>query len=187
MKKIVWRNGMHQLIESGHKTFDRQTTLVSTGNQIGNTVLGWFIRSFAETECNGQTFKPGHLQNSDLARWPVPFGIREIVQQLTDEHNGSILYQFFHYGYTVRPGYTYHEMIKIEDGWVLTTTRHDFLKQWVTGPTYKSRWVVEEARLYVIKNHEEYDVGGPNRSDAKENGPEDQRRDARRSGKRAPR
>lgn len=189
MKKIVWRNGMHQLIESGHKMFDRQTTLITTGNAIGNTVLSWFIRPSNEVECNHQTFEPGHLQNWDLSRWPLPHAIRTVVKQLTDLNEGSILYQFFHYGYRRSVG-DYWEAVKIEDGWVLTTTRYDFLRQWVTGPTHKSRWVVEEAKLYVITNHEEHDVRRNRQtsgSDTQEDGAGSQRRNARRSGRRAPR
>lgn len=186
MKKITWRTGMHQLIESGHKTFDRQTTVILTGNQIGDTVSSSFIRPADEVECNHRTFEPGRLQNYDLSYWPVPFGIRKVVQQLTDLNDGSILYRFFHWGYRRSVG-GYWEMVKIEDGWGLTTTCYGFLRQWITGPTYKSRLAVEEAKLYVIKNHEERDVHGHNRTDTKRDDSGDQRRDAKRSRRHAPR
>lgn len=67
MKKAEFnKKGTKQLVDTGWKTFDRQTNYISTGNVIANTQLSSYIRPYRETECNGLTFKPGELLMSDL-------------------------------------------------------------------------------------------------------------------------
>ena len=66
MKKIEWLTHNRMKFESEHKTFNRQTQCISTGNIVSNTLLGWYIRPFNETKCNGFDFEPGNLQKADL-------------------------------------------------------------------------------------------------------------------------
>ena len=46
MREKEWVNGNKMKIETGHKTFDRQTNIISTGNIIANTLWGFFIRPY---------------------------------------------------------------------------------------------------------------------------------------------
>lgn len=55
---------------TGHKDFDRAANsgggLILTGNVISNSMYGFHVRAFNETECNGFTFPVGRLQQFDL-------------------------------------------------------------------------------------------------------------------------
>ena len=96
MKKAKFnKKGTKQLIDTGWKTFDRQTNCISTGNVIANTQLSLYIRPYRETECNGLSFKPGELLEADLKA----FGYRppdDVMDILRDKRRGKsvILYMF---------------------------------------------------------------------------------------------
>jgi hypothetical protein len=145
MKKITWDNPNKMHFESPHKTFNRQTKLISTGNVIGNTQLSNYIRPYREIECNGFTNPPGHLQNYDLTKNVVgnllPNHIREEIRKLTHDH-GGIVYHFHHWQGDKR----------IPDGIVLTEG-HDrgnkFIKVWYLTPSTKAWGAVEEAIEYI--------------------------------------
>lgn len=143
MKKIKWVNGNKMLFESGHKQFDRQTNLISTGNIIANTQRGGFIRPRKCTECNGLTRPEGHLREFDLRGWDrMPREIKDKVLELTED-DSVILYRFHHYN---------NNGWMVTHGWVITTADYNnykLLYSKVTGPTYKSHYVIEEAIKYV--------------------------------------
>ncbi len=96
MKKAVFnKRGTRQLVDTGWKTFDRQTNCISTGNMIANTQLSLYIRPYRETECNGNAFKPGELLEADLKA----FGYRppdDVMDILRDKgrEKSVILYMF---------------------------------------------------------------------------------------------
>jgi len=142
MKKIEWRNENKMLIQTGHKTFDAQTNLLGEGNIYANTMIGTHIRAYTDTECNGLTSPPGHLRSFDLTPWR---GTRRIPRQVLDrvkketENTDIWLYQFFHS----------KGRKKISHGFVLAAKDHTHIATFVTGPTYKSEWVMMEARKYV--------------------------------------
>jgi len=143
MKKIVWVNGNKMLFESAHSTFNRQTNLISTGNIISNTQRGGYVRPYTETECNGFTRPPGHLRDFDLNGWDrMPGFVRDKVCDLT-ETEPVILYRFHHYK---------DDGWLVTDGWVITSTDHELLWSTVTGPTWKSESVIDEAIKYVTAN-----------------------------------
>lgn len=60
-----WRNPNAMDLGVNNRDFDRQAYLI-TGNVIGSTMLGFFVRPRSETACNNLTFAPGHLQSFDL-------------------------------------------------------------------------------------------------------------------------
>ncbi len=140
MKQIEWVNGNHMRFESEHKTFNRQVGAISTGNVVGSVQYSNFIRGYNETECNGFTNPPGHLQNYDLTKNIVslPSSIREAVRKLTHDR-GGIIYNFHH-----RIGYR-----PIDDGFVLTTKDCTLIKVWYVNNSRKSKSAVNEAIKYI--------------------------------------
>jgi|GEM_PF-2968270 len=140
-RTTVWRDGNHMLFESGHKTFDRQVDCISTGNMIGDVQLSFYIRPKVETECNGFSFKPGHLRDFNLSMFKqLPVVVRQRVLSLT-ETNGVWLYEFRHWAGEQ----------KIVHGYVITSSDHQLLAKFITGPTSKSAQVIDEAITYITR------------------------------------
>lgn len=149
MKKHTWDNPNKMHFESPHRTFNRQTQCISTGNVIANTQYSNYIRAYSETECNGFDFALGHLQDYDLTKNIVasslPSHIREEIRRLTRE-NGGIVYNFHHWTFTPKGEG------RIDDGIVLTT-RHDdhrLVKVWYLNQNWKAMAAVDEAVKYII-------------------------------------
>lgn len=96
-KPIFNKSGMKQIINSGWKTFDKQTNLICEGNLIANTQYSDTIRPYKETECDVLTFEEGELMKFDLKpfyKYPVPHIIKDILE---DENRTEevYLYMFF--------------------------------------------------------------------------------------------
>lgn len=144
MKKIVWHDRDHMVFESGHKTFDRQVDLITPGNVIGAVQFSGYIRPYTETSCGPNDRVPGYFRDYDLEWWidvaDIPPKILNFVVGVT-ESSPVILYEFHHYLHDRR----------VTHGYVITTTGHQLLKSFVTGPTYKSRWVIKEAIKYITE------------------------------------
>ena len=142
MKEKVWDNPNKMHFDSPLKTFNMQCRLITTGNQIGDVVSSNYIRPYGETECNGFTNPPGHLQNYDLTKNIVillyHIHIREKVRDLTHD-NGGIIYDFHHWNGSKR----------IVDGFVLTTKGHALVKVWYVNRNWKARAAVNEAVKYI--------------------------------------
>ena len=98
MKKAEFnKRGTRQLVDTGWKTFDRQTNCISAGNVIANTQISTYVRPYRETECNGLTFKPGELMTLDLKPY-VKYRIPEAILDLLEfkvRKDSLILYMFF--------------------------------------------------------------------------------------------
>ncbi len=144
MKKHTWDNPNKMHFESPHKTFSRQCRYITTGNQMGDVVYSNYIRPYGETECNGFTNPPGHLQDWDLTKNIVadtlPYHICEEIRKLTHD-NGGIIYNFHHWNGDRR----------IDDGFVLTT-RHDdckLIKVWYVNRDWRAQAAVDEAVKYI--------------------------------------
>ena len=115
MKKIEWETPNKMKINTGHKTFDAQTNIISTGNIVANTLIGACIRAFNNNH-NGFEEKPlGYLQNWDLTKnfnEPVPKYMSDHVS-MTDRESKHILYKVRHFnddkeiihGYILTKGY----------------------------------------------------------------------------------
>jgi len=140
MKKHEWVTPNRMKFESLHKTFNRQVSMISTGNQIGNTVYSSYIRAFNELKCNGRVNEPGHLQEYDLG-WLVKDAPGEAKNYI--RANGKdkkfILYVFFHW----------NNGRKIIHGAVITDTDHNHIKTYYSSYNRKSVSVIEEARKYI--------------------------------------
>ncbi len=141
MKKTVWRDPNHMLFESGHKTFDRQVDCISIGNVIGAVQFSKYIRPHSEISCGPNDQAPGYFRDFDLELWFDAGTPREVLRfvYLATENNPVILYEFHHHS---RGRLVVH-------GYVVTTTDHRLLRSFVTGPTYKSQWVIDEAIKYI--------------------------------------
>lgn len=120
MKKAVYtKNGMKQIIDSGFKLFDKQTNCISYGNVIANTQYSSYIRPWKRVECNGHTFREGHLLNTDIQHFgPLPRRIRDLLYD-PEREKSVILYEFF----------VHKEYVKDIIGWVVTTGYEDDYKK----------------------------------------------------------
>lgn len=142
-KKIKWRTPNKMEIATGHATFDRQTNIISDGNSIANTMIGWHIRSRSETECNGFTSPPGHLRDFDLAPFRSRNMSRHVLKYVLSvtEKSPIWLYEFFHYNSNRR----------VTHGYVIVAKNGMLMHKFVTGPTYKSWNIIEECAKYVSR------------------------------------
>ncbi len=124
MKTKKWINGNKMLFESEHKTFNRQCKYISTGNQIGDTVLSSYVRPFSEVKCNGITNAKGHLQEYDL-NWilsDLPSGVKNWIREHA-KTKGVIAYHFF---------YMNRKKERVNIGYVVTDKNYKLLTQWHT-------------------------------------------------------
>lgn len=139
-----WHNGNHQKINTGHKAFDRQTSMIGAGNHIGGTILSTHVRPHGETKCGPVSFDPGHLRAYDLNHFRnLPNALREWFRRNPETH--CILYQFFHH----------HGDHKITHGYAVThADDHRLLFRWDTGHG-KARNVVNECITYVVATGKE--------------------------------
>jgi len=141
MKKIKWLNPNKMKFESKHKTFNKQCTCISTGNQIGDVVLSSYVRPFNETECNGRINEKGHLQNYDL-NWILKdfaYYVKDWIRKNVIKES-IIAYEFHHYD----------NHRKIVDGYVITDNKHKLLEVWYEG-NYKNQSAVDEAIKYITE------------------------------------
>jgi hypothetical protein len=139
-KPILWLNGDRMLMQSGHKTFDRQCRAILTGQQVGDCVTSFYIRPYKEVECNSMTFPLGHLRECDfnfIGTEEMPASLRSLLEFITTNES-VLLYKFFHHT----------SNRTIVDGFVATRNGHCVLKS-VTGPRASSQLIVAEAARYV--------------------------------------
>lgn len=66
-----WRHGNAMALGTGNRAFERNAYL-TTGNIIGNTMLGFYVRPRTAAECHGRSFRPGELQGFDLKSFDQP-------------------------------------------------------------------------------------------------------------------
>lgn len=98
MKKAVYNNtGSRQIVNTGFKTFDKQTNCITTGNAYCNTQFSSFIRPWSKTECNGFERPCGELMKFDLKNFGafrIPNFIMEKIED-KERKQSVILYMFF--------------------------------------------------------------------------------------------
>lgn len=148
MKRLTWRpNGNHIVINTGHKTFDRQADCLSVGNVWGDVQLSSYIRPKTETECNGFSNPPGHLRDFDLKQFKdLPQNIRRKIVNITDTRY-CILYEIRTWG--KRGGWDGRRRKTIH-GYILTDAKtHELVEKWATGPTHKSWMIIENVIPYL--------------------------------------
>lgn len=138
MKKIEFINPNRMRIETGLKTFDTQTNLITTGSAFCNTQKSMLVRAYNTTTESNQV---GTLQQYDLAFFEVnmPNYVELSIRKLAEKRE-LYVYEFFH---------TNNKKTKVVHGYVVTTKDHEYLNHFVTGPTQKSYGVVLECAEYV--------------------------------------
>jgi len=144
LKEIEWINGNKMKIETGHKTFDQQTNIISYGNIIANTMVGFYIRAYNDTvNPVGQTRPLGYLQDFDLQNWRNELYRYRLMNKVKAHlvNRAGILYRLFHYNKNQR----------IIHGFILTDTDYNLIEKWVVGPTYKSWDVVLGCEPYLAR------------------------------------
>lgn len=144
MEKATWDNPNKMHIDSGFKLFDKQTTLITTGNVIAPTQTSWFIRPFDEVVNGGYIGKPGEFLEYDLKHFLN--GVPEYMLKILRDKNRKesyILYKFF-----VTKD---HETETI--GYVLTDYNHNYITSHVTCPYGCNYWkreaALSEAMRYI--------------------------------------
>lgn len=147
MKKAVYnKRGTKQIVHTGYNVFDRQTNCIITGNAICNTQISGFIRPFQEQECNGLTFKRGHLLDFDIKgfkKWFIPQAILNVIND-RERTDSVILYMFFtiHKQFGVQPFF-----------WVVTDKNHKLIAQSVVSQdrqwAYKRIEAAKEILQYI--------------------------------------
>lgn len=150
LKKAEWINGNKMKFESEHKTFNRQTNCISTGNIISNTILGLFVRNWNNTECNGKTdYEAGHLYKFDTKNLDLPSYVESYLRKLAKNTDLSfIVYQVRHY----------NANNKIIHGWIITDNNFRHIRNFYTNNSYKSDSIMSEVMQYVSwKDSELYD------------------------------
>jgi len=125
MKESIFnKSGMKQIVNTGFKTFDKQTNLITNGNVISNTQASSYIRSYHEIECNGFFKEKGYYQDYDIKpfkKYLKPYQIEMIKQETKKE--GGILYLF----------YITNKENKLDPiGYILTTRDYYFICQGLT-------------------------------------------------------
>lgn len=126
------------VITTGHKTFDRQTNLITAGNVVANTMVGGHIRAYDNVTMGA---KRGDLQKYDLNKFIKMDGfhmLRRYFQNLASEQEFYI-YAFFH---KRNDEIIYHGFIITDEDYVYKTTL-------CVGPTYKSYDILDEVQKYV--------------------------------------
>lgn len=99
------KRGMKQVFESGFKTFDQQTNIITTGAVIANTQISEYIRPWSEVKNYGYVGQPGQFMKYDLQFFGnIPDEkIRSIIYD-RDRKESVILYKFFiHTPYGIDP------------------------------------------------------------------------------------
>lgn len=148
LKKAEFDNPDKMKFESAHKTFNRQTNVISPGNVIATTQYSSYIRPYTEVvNPVGQQVAPGVLQTFDLRSFQdyrISHAILQEVRRLTHDVQG-ILYLFKHYTSD------HHVML---DGLVLTTPEREHVKTWYLNSDWRAGSAVDEARRYIA-HHEE--------------------------------
>ena len=146
MKKIEWATPNRMKFESLHKTFNRQTQLISTGNILSNTLSGSFVRAYYEMDCNGRAFNPGELQAFDLRQFGSDLcpGAREFISDYGKKKK-LLVYVLRHWIGGIGTGR------KVVDGVIITDTEHKFLRAFYKDNSRKTESIVNEALKYLAE------------------------------------
>lgn len=148
-KPRLWHNGgMRQIINTGCKTFDKQTSIIASGNQLARTMYGTYIRSSKILECNGYQNPPGYLQDFDLKNFK-DYATKRVLDKTryyADQHpKGCCLYMFFHF-ITNRKT---HEKKRLVHGFIICDYDGEILEKIYTRHSNSSHQIVDECAYYL--------------------------------------
>jgi hypothetical protein len=147
MKTKEWINPNKMFINTGHKTFDRQTNVISIGNVISNTQYSSYIRPMNLLKNPvGQQVPYGYLTEYDLRPFVEYFRLPQKIKAKIKNYvqdKEAILYCFYHHR---KNKYIIH-------GFVLTDAQHNLIEFWVIGGI-KSYKIVSECIKYITNEEE---------------------------------
>ena len=142
LKKTTYATPNRVDIKTGHKTFDRQADMISTGNVWGDVQFSNFIRGKKDVECNNCPFLVGQLQDCDLKHFKdLPQFIRTVVKDTLSGKDSGILYEYRHW---VKGHKAVH-------GYIFTDSNYKLINKWVTNKSAKSRKIIETVLPYVAE------------------------------------
>lgn len=159
MKKIEWTKTGNMRIETGHKAFDQQTNLITTGNIISTTQEASYVRGELDvvSPWDYTVHARSEFRDYDLDAWSdLPAHVKAYIRERTNDTKESVwVSEFFHYLVRHVQGglYPHINKVRIVDGYVITTHDHQLLRTYVTGPTYKSAWVIDGVLPYIAEGH----------------------------------
>lgn len=139
IKRHDWVHGNKGKIETGHKTFDRQCRIVSTGQMLSSCQVSLSVRSYYDIESNGMSFPVGHLFNFDMQYWRdihTPQGVQDGIRRLADQYGSVMVFTFHHYYRpTIHPTWSRcyrsgEESERLTHGWV-AVKNDSLLHAWI--------------------------------------------------------
>jgi len=99
------------MLNTLHKTFNRQAEYIGTGNVYGTCQVSNYIRAANTLDCNGMTNKPGKLQDFDISLFRrLPQNVERLARKVADDAGQAILYKIRHW----------RGKVEIVDGWIIT-------------------------------------------------------------------
>jgi len=140
-------DGMKMLINTGNKTFDRQTVTISTGNVFSPTQTSSYLRAFNDVHIDGD---PRLRSPGELLRFDCDTVDRHMPRQVVDavtalcHTKGGILYRWSHIRRARRRG----EAERVVHAYVLTTREYVVRGTWC-GPGMYSAKVLHGCLPYV--------------------------------------
>ena len=143
MKELEWDNPNKMHMESGFKTFDKQTNLITVGAAFCNTQCSMYIRPWNAVKNYSHIGKPGDFTKYDMQFFEdVPGRIREIIFD-KNRTEAVILYEFF----------VWKNRCKEIIGHVLTGKNHNLIAEYVhcgCGENYSKRVAaIDECKKYI--------------------------------------
>jgi len=131
MKKHEWVTPNRMKFESLHKTYNRQMSMITTGNQMGNTVFSLYIRPYTKTKLK---WFP-----ASAFTWKID-KVKNFIKQIGKEKQ-LILYVFFHW----------QKGKRITHGAILTEGYPEYkhIRTFYFKNTAKSISILEEAKKYI--------------------------------------
>lgn len=94
------KTGSRMIVNTGYKTFDKQTNDLTSGNAITNTQYSNYIRAYNNTiNPVGQTVEKGFLQEYDLKYFTLNQMSNSFISWLKSvtENESVVLYEYFIY------------------------------------------------------------------------------------------
>jgi hypothetical protein len=125
-KTKTWTNSNKMFINTGHKTFDKQTNVLFFGNGCANTMNSYSIRAYNNTvNPVGQYREPGFLQDFDMNNRNIPAVVKRFVKAVAIDKNVNLV-NLFHFSNDKKVS---HAWIVTESDGELITVFYDNYKQ----------------------------------------------------------
>lgn len=113
------------MLNTLHKTFNRQAEYIGTGNVLGTCQVSNYLRSANTLECNGIVNPLKKLQDFDISHFRgLPQNVERLARKVADDAYLAILYKIRHW----------RGKVEIIDGWI------------ITEGSYKLRYIVAANR-----------------------------------------